>query len=122
MCSARPLQGGPAIAAVSSLSGLYRPPPPVQGLAAGGQVLLGRAAALQEREGVLAERLALAVQAPPGVVLLAGVTHEVVELRLILGAAQDQGSLGRGDGEGHVVGDPARLGVYGGDDLTLRQV
>src|SRR3712207_1194115 len=68
---------------------------------------------------MLAERLALAVEAPPGVVLLAGIAREVVEFRFVVRAAQDQGPVTSGDGERHVVGDPARLGVYGGDDLAL---
>ena len=71
---------------------------------------------------MLAERLALAVEPPPRVVSLAGVAGEVVDLRLVVRAAQDQGPLARGHGQRHVVGDPARLGVYGSDDLTLRQV
>src|SRR3712207_5451805 len=71
---------------------------------------------------MLAERLALAVEAPPGVVLLAGIAREVVEFQFVVRAAQDQGPVTSGDGERHVVGDPARLGVYGGDDLAFRQI
>src|SRR5215210_8801032 len=97
-------------------------PPPVERLAAGGKVRLRRADALQKREGALAEHLALGVEPPPRVVLLARVGREVVELRLVVGAAQDQGTLARCNGKGHVIDDPARLGVHGGGDLTLRQV
>src|SRR5215208_6180882 len=97
-------------------------PPPVECFAAGGKVRLRRADALQKREGAFAEHLALGVKTPPRAVPLSGVGREVVELRLVVGAAQDQGTLTRCDGNGHVVGDPARLGVHGGVDLTLRQV
>src|SRR5215217_2985807 len=80
-------------------------PPTVDGLAARGEVLFRCADALQETEG-----------------LLSRVAGEVVELGLVVGAAQDQGPLRRRDGEWHVVGDPARLGVDGRDDLTLCQI
>src|ERR671920_1630535 len=59
---------------------------------------------------------------PPDVVLLAGVAGEVVELGFVVRTAKDQGPLGRRDCDRHVVGDPARLGVYGRDDLALRQI
>src|SRR5215216_5914643 len=77
-------------------------------------IVLRRADALQKREGAFAEHLALSVEPPPRVVPLAGVGREVVELRLVVGAAQDQGSFARCNGNGHVIDDPARLGVHGG--------
>src|SRR5918992_112806 len=97
-------------------------PPPVERLAARGKVLLHCADAFQEGEGALAERFAFVAEFSPRVVLLVGVTREIIELRLVVRAAQDQRPLTRGDGERHVVGDPTRLRVYGGDDLALRQI
>src|SRR3712207_2858637 len=120
--SARPGRAWAGRTSSCGFSAADHPPPPVQRLAARGDVLLGRADALEEREGPLDERLALAVEAAPGVVLLAGVAREVEELGLVVRAAKDQGPLGRRDRERHVVGDPARPGVYGGDDLDLREV
>src|SRR3712207_4794126 len=103
-------------------SASYHPSPPLERPAAGHKVLLRRADALQEREGALTEPLALVAELPPRVALLSGVAREVVELRLVVRAAQDQGALARCDGKRHVVGDPARFGVYGGYDLALRKV
>src|ERR687896_1107378 len=96
--------------------------PTVDRLAARGEVLLRRAESFEETEGLFGQQSAFAALRSPDVVLLAGIAGEVVELGFVVRAAQDQGPLGRRDCDRHVVGDPARLGVYGGDDLTLRQI
>src|SRR5215210_4363131 len=104
------------------LSGaLSNDPPAVYRLAAGGEVLYRRADALEEGEGLLGEKRAFRTRAPRVLPLLR-VAGEVVELGLIVGSAQDQGPLSGGNGDRHVVGDPTRFGVYGGDDLTLGEI
>ncbi len=80
-------------ATVSRLTGLISsasdyPPPPIERLAAGGKVLLRCADALQEREGVLAQRLALVAELSVGVALLVGVTREIIELGRLIRAAR----------------------------------
>src|SRR5215208_2554068 len=127
--AARPARAGRR-SLPSGSSAADHPPPPVQRLAAGGQVLLRRAYALEERECALAERFALAVEPLPRVISLAGVAREVVDLRLVVRAAQDQGPLARGHGQRHVVGDPACLesmavtispsARYSGHELTTK--
>src|SRR5687768_16591302 len=101
--------------------GLPYRPPLLYRLVAGGQVLFRRAYAFEEGEGLLGEQRAFAA-CSPRVLPLLRVAGEVVEFGLVVGSAQDQGPLRRGHGEGHVVVDSARLGVYGRDDLTLGKV
>src|SRR5215204_4034820 len=104
------------------LRALHYHPPTVDRLPARGEILLRRADAFEETEGCFGQQPAFAALRPPDVVLLAGVAGEVVEFGLVIRAAQDQGPIGRRDRDRHVVGDPASLGVYGRDDLTLRQI
>src|SRR5829696_2288283 len=100
---------------------LYRPPL-LDRLVAGSQVLFWRADAFEEGEGLLGEQRSFAVARGPRVLPFLRVVAEVVELGLIVGAAQDEGALLGAHGERHVVVDPARLGVHGRDDLTLREI
>lgn len=89
-------------------------------LAARSQVLVRGAYAFKKGDGTLTENGSTFSKLSPYIALLMRIGRKVIDLRLIIRATQDQRMLACGYGKRHVIGYPARLGVYCGNDLTFR--